>query len=79
MLTTISATGSGQEITAQLSRKTYPNPHPFPPWLKLVARGQFLHVVTRNTSHFVAAGAMVVNPWISRWRPASEHKDGDRT
>jgi toxin FitB len=24
-----------------------------------------LHVATRNTSHFVAAGAMVVNPWLT--------------
>lgn len=27
-----------------------------------------LHVVTRNTTHFVAAGTMLVNPWLT---PAS--------
>jgi toxin FitB len=27
-----------------------------------------LHVVTRNAPHFEAAGALVVNPWVS---PAS--------
>jgi predicted nucleic acid-binding protein len=24
-----------------------------------------LHVATRNTSHFVATGVMIVNPWLS--------------
>jgi toxin FitB len=24
-----------------------------------------LHVATRNTAHFVSAGAMIVNPWLS--------------
>ncbi|MGO9056457.1 MAG: hypothetical protein ACLQU2_03615 [Candidatus Binataceae bacterium] len=24
-----------------------------------------LHVATRNTPHFEAAGAMVINPWLS--------------
>jgi toxin FitB len=30
-----------------------------------IALRQGLHVATRNTAHFEAAGAMVVNPWFS--------------
>ena len=56
------------EIWGELSASGQHRGHSIPVADGLIAATALrhgLHVATRNTSHFVSAGAMIVNPWLA--------------